>query len=209
MSDPLFDKIEQSQKLLGWCTYRKARTLAALVLALRPKITVEVGIFQGRSLIPMALAQREVGDGIVWGIDSWEPLASIECQKPADVVWWRSVNYANVEQGFRKYVHEAGLDNVVKIIKEKSDDVEPPIGIGLLHIDGNHSAKSISDAKRFGERVKPGGICVVDDLGWVGADSKGPAHAMETLKGLGFQELYRVCNKETGGQDDWAVMMRL
>lgn len=204
MSDSLFDKVEQSQSLPGWCGLIKARTLAALVLALRPSVSVEIGVFGGRGFAPMALAHREVG-GIVIGIDPWDSKASIEGQLPKDVEWWGQLDHSMIEHSFRSYLHQSGLENVAKIIKARSDDVEPPAEIGLLSIDGNHSEVSVRDARRFGSRVKEGGICVVDDLNWA---TGGPFKSLATLESLGFVELYRVFNKDKGGMDDWAVYQR-
>ena len=55
----------------GWCSIEKAYALASAIIALRPGVVVEIGIWAGRSLIPMALALKKVGAGKIIGIDPW------------------------------------------------------------------------------------------------------------------------------------------
>jgi predicted O-methyltransferase YrrM len=75
----LFEKIDDlfERQLPGWCTKEKAYTLASLVIGTRPAVIVEVGVFGGRSFLPMALALKELGKGMAIGIDPWSPAASV------------------------------------------------------------------------------------------------------------------------------------
>src|SRR4051812_47320274 len=89
----LFTDIETSLDHVreGWCTVDKAKTLAASVLAIRPGTVVQIGVWAGRSLIPMALACQSVHKGIVIGIDPWSPDASAEGQIGENLAWWKDV----------------------------------------------------------------------------------------------------------------------
>ena len=40
-----------------------------MVLALRPAVVVEIGVWRGSSLLPMALALKELGRGQIVGVD--------------------------------------------------------------------------------------------------------------------------------------------
>lgn len=55
----------------GWCSLEKANALVALIVALRPCVVVELGVWMGGSAIPMALALRAVGSGQLVAIDAW------------------------------------------------------------------------------------------------------------------------------------------
>lgn len=70
----LFEKIESDLAIHkdGWCTLEKAYALAAAVIMLRPSLVVEVGIWAGRSFVPMALALKQIGKGQIIGIDPWK-----------------------------------------------------------------------------------------------------------------------------------------
>lgn len=46
-----------------WCTLDKAETLAAMIVAARPRLVVEIGVWEGGSLIPMLLALQHNGCG--------------------------------------------------------------------------------------------------------------------------------------------------
>ena len=65
----LFSQIEALPMIGDWCPLDKAKTLAAMVLALRPAVVVEIGVWRGSSLLPMALALKELGRGQIVGVD--------------------------------------------------------------------------------------------------------------------------------------------
>ena len=76
----LFDDIEQVDSKLGhgWCTLDKMNVLASLIVSTRPQVVVELGVWAGRSLIPMALALRYNKVGKAIAIDPWDSKASAE-----------------------------------------------------------------------------------------------------------------------------------
>ncbi len=53
----------------GWTSQAKASALAAIVLTMKPAMAIEIGVWAGKGLLPIAFAMREVGGGIVTGID--------------------------------------------------------------------------------------------------------------------------------------------
>ena len=55
----------------GWCKLEKANALAAAIVSIQPNLIVEVGVWAGRSLIPMALSLKYLGKGKILGIDPW------------------------------------------------------------------------------------------------------------------------------------------
>lgn len=176
-------------QLDGWCSVPKAWSLAGAVLALRPACIVEIGVWGGRSLLPMAMAVKEVGSGLVIGIDPWNNEASAVGQNGANLDWWKQCDHEGVYQKYLGWVNKLGVREVVRTIRAKSDDTQPPPSIDILHIDGNHSDQAIKDATRFGPKVRVGGLCFSDDIGW---DGGGVEKSIEVLKGLGFQSLYRL-----------------
>lgn len=193
----LFDRITQELNgpvKHGWCSIAKAHTLAAAVLALRPDLSLEVGVWGGRSFIPIALAHKEIGKGVVIGIDPWSPQASVEGQvHEADRKHWGAADHESVYVDFMSHIARLELGNCVRILRSKSDDVPPPDGIGLLHSDGNHGPQAIKDVERFAPKVKAGGLAFLDDLGWSGD------YVLESSKRLlklGFAELFKM---DTGG----------
>lgn len=186
----VFTRVEQIVPPLdGWCELPKAEALAAMVIALRPKVVVEIGVWGGRSLLPMALALEQIGTGIIIGIDPWKPEESVIGQvNPADAQWWGTV--APHEEVYKRFVNNVaalGLNKVVRIVRSSSSAAEVPPVIDLIHIDGNHGEQAYRDILRWSQAVRVGGICVLDDLGWAGgAVMRGAGW----LKENGFVELY-------------------
>lgn len=189
----------------GWCPLEKAYDLAALVLALKPKVTVETGVFGGKSLLPMALACRANGFGEVTGIDPWSPQASTEGYTGENFEWWGKLNHEEIYQRFIANLARLDLSNTVKVMRAKSDDVGPPQTIDLLHLDSQHTEMALREVKRFGSRVRIGGIVVMDDLAWVNSGIAHVAQAVELLLESGFIELYRTVIP-TG---NWGVFQRV
>lgn len=163
----LFAQIESAvNSCTGWCPIDKACTLASMVIALRPDVTVEIGVWGGRSLLPMALAHKHLGQGMVIGIDPWMASVSAELETGKDKDWWGSQNHEAVFQDFMRRVNELSVNNVVRIHRMKSDDFDPPNKIGLLHVDGCHMEQAVRDVMRYSPHVVRGGFCVMDDEGW-------------------------------------------
>jgi len=202
----IFQEIEAAHKTLtGWTSWQKAEALASAVIALRPAISVEIGVWAGRSFIPMAMAHKHIGHGTAWAIDPWSHASSTIGQvNPADVEWWsKQERHEFAYKQFSTRIVELALQNSVNIQRLPSDMVVPPKDIGLLHIDGNHGEQSIRDVSRFVPNVIPGGLLILDDLEWSGGSVMQSASlAIEH----GFKELFAI--KDSVSQNTWAVYQK-
>lgn len=181
----------------GWCDLNKATVLAGLVLHLKPVRSVEIGVWGGRSLLPMAWAAKQVGNSQVIGIDPYDPKVSAENEMPPHDEWWGKQDHELVMRRFHAYIKRFQLDNVLHI-RKKSDEVDPP-DCQLLHIDGSHTEQAVKDAERFGPKVTMGGVVVCDDVLWTGG---GVLRAIDALEEMGFKEFYR------NTTDNWNAMRR-
>lgn len=154
-------------KLEGWCSKQKASVLIDLVRFKKPKIVVEIGVFGGKSLVPMAFAVRENGYGKVYGIDPWDKLSSTEGMDGVNYEWWNSIDHLKILNGLKARIHEFNLDDQIELIQATSEDAEPIGPISLLHIDGNHSEKtSFIDVTKWVPLVEKGGLVIFDDVNW-------------------------------------------
>ncbi len=139
-------------------------------------MAVEIGVFGGSSLIPMAhvLSQRihRTGNpGFIVGIDPWTPDAALEDMKNQDnIAYWKDMNYSSILEGLRKVIAAKNLGSCCELVREMSQDAVwryNDVSIDLLHIDGNHSAiPAMRDTQLFLPKVKKGGTIVWDDIGW-------------------------------------------
>lgn len=190
-----FLKIDEIHpKMQGWATLAKAQTLAALIVAFRPKVSVEIGVFGGRSLIPIALAHKEVG-GRVIGIDPWTAEAAVEGYDKQNSEWWGRQNVLNqVKDETFRWIKNLNLESCCEIIQKKSDDA-PEIDCDLCHVDGQHSEVCRRDVIKYVLPMKKGSIVVMDDIDWT---NNGVAHVSEAvgiMTNNGWEKLY---NLETG-----------
>lgn len=177
----------------GWCELDKAHALAAAVLTLRPRVVVEIGVFGGRSLIPMALACQACGSGHVVAIDPWTAAAATEGYEGANKEWWGSRDHEGIYQDFVRNVAALGLQGHVHVMRSKSDDVTPPEAIDLLHVDGQHTDQAVRDVQRFAPKIRVGGLTFMDDIGWINEGTgAGVQRAVEALLKLGFVQLYPI-----------------
>ncbi len=192
----LFRHVEEIREDEQWCTREKACVLAAMVVSLRAKLVVEIGVWRGGSLLPMALAMQSLGRGRVVGIDPWSAKASIEGQNETNAKWWGGVSHEESYQFFNERITELGLGNIVTTLRSSSDDVD--IGangleqIDIWHCDGNHSIQAFHDVCKYAPLIRVGGIAIMDDVGWEGG---GVDAGVEKLISFGFSPLYKL---ETG-----------
>jgi predicted O-methyltransferase YrrM len=175
----------------AWPTIAKCQALASLVLANRPAVVVEIGVWTGDSLVPMLLAQKFLGTGQAVAIDPWATDASIAGQGGANAEWWGKVDHDQALALFRNRL--ARLELVCEIMRQRSDDVDPAAWgtIDLVHIDGNHGEQAVRDIERFGGRVPVGGWMVLDDLHWDGGHV---TRGRERAVAMGFVDRYPLDN---------------
>ena len=135
-------------------------------------ITVEFGVFGGRSLIPMAIAHKQNNKGTVIGIDPWEREASIDSYDTQDpnYKWWFALDHNAIFKSFTDSLHEYQINNIVQYHRLKSKDVLhifQDSSIDILHQDGNHSEYiSSQEVELFYNKIKPKGLWIMDDCDW-------------------------------------------
>lgn len=154
-------------ELEGWCTQVKASILIDLVSLFSPKKIVEIGVFGGKSLIPMAFALRENGqEGKIYGIDPWSIQESVQGMDAVNTEWWGGVDHEYILAGLKEKITKFGLDNYVTLIRGSSKDVFLIRDIDILHVDGNHSEEAaIFDVCKWMSLVRRGGFIIFDDVG--------------------------------------------
>jgi len=168
-------KIEQTkqiafsymQSLEGWCTRNKASILIDLIYMLRPTTVVEIGVWGGKSLIPMAYAMKSLNQGSCYGIDPWDNQASIVGMEGANYDWWEKVDHEGILNGLISKIALYQLFPQITLIRSTSQNAAPIENIDMIHIDGNHSEESsMFDVNKWVPLVRKGGIVIFDDVDW-------------------------------------------
>jgi Predicted O-methyltransferase len=167
----------------GWCSKEKGSILVDLVLKTKPEIIVEIGVWGGKSLVPMAYALKVNGRGRIVGIDPWSNQASVEeVANPDNKAFWAHVNHTAVMNGLIEKMREFNLENEIELIRATSEEATPIEEIDILHVDGNHSDKtSYFDVVKWGPLVKKGGWIIFDDMTWYENGKYTTARAVEWL----------------------------
>ena len=171
----------------GWSTKAKVTALVGAILAFRAATIVEIGIWSGKSFIPMAMALKYLkSKGAIIGLDPWSVAASVEGQEGEHKDWWAKVDHEQIYQTFTAELVKTGVAPWTKVFRCRSDEWKLPndLLIDLLHIDGNHGEfASTYDVTHFAPRVRVGGLLFFDDLAWA-------AKASAMLPILGFKPLF-------------------
>ncbi len=160
-------------QLEGWCTPRKALWLAGLIQGNNIQRIGEIGVYGGRSLIPMALAARGRPGAAVYAIEPWDNhIAVAHATNAGNDQWWRDVDLAHIKQTFITAVLSCGLTEIIKTVELPSNDARIGFSVAgvkfnLLHIDGSHAEpQALADVMNWLPLVAPGGIIILDDIGW-------------------------------------------
>lgn len=183
ISDNLYSKVKRygesvKNHEMGASPIPKCFLMSYLIDRMSIKNYVEIGVFQGRSLFSAASVLKD-NQGIAYGIDPYSSETFIE-EELSDSVKKLVDDYAentNFDQLFWRVLEkrsELELDDVVKIIRKRSEDAieyfcNRNISIDMLHIDGNHDEIYVrKDASNYIPLVKAGGIIVFDDINFPG-----------------------------------------
>lgn len=159
------------ESLDGWCSYDKASTLHNLVLEEKPNLIVELGVYGGRSLVPMALAQIENKKGTIIGIDPWLAEASLEgAHSTQSIGGWggvKNTDYSYIYERCVNKIIEYNLNNC-ELIRMKSQEAISLFvdnSIDVLHQDGNHSEDLATiEVELYMQKLKSGGYWISDDI---------------------------------------------
>jgi hypothetical protein len=159
----------------GWCTPHKAEKLHEIALRPDCRLAVEIGIFGGKSLLPVALAFKTKGSGRIFGVEPWDNAVAIETPtSEGNDKWWAEVDLVGVKRRFFEHVRAQALEEQIKVIETPSDAamllfLSPRYTnkIDLVHLDGAHSVEqSVTDSAFWLGALRPGGFLVLDDINW-------------------------------------------
>lgn len=162
-------------QLQGWCTVAKALHLMGLIRRNRPEVVVELGVYGGRSLLPMVITCASLQIGQVYGVDPWAVDPALEgVLEEENRVWWsESVDLEQIFQGYETACQTLLLPaerermHTMRMTSAEAASTFDPGEVNLLHQDGNHSELvSCQEVEQWDPLVAAGGIWVFDDINW-------------------------------------------
>lgn len=151
----------------SWCPAEKADAIMDLIVENGPKICVEIGVFEGASLLPIISAIKYLGEGHVYAIDAWsneEAIKNMDINDP-NKGWWASINFDYARSIFHEMISSKGFSKFCTEIAKPSREAVDEIGeIDFLHIDGNYTSQgSLDDGMLYAPKVKIGGHILVSN----------------------------------------------
>ncbi|HSX12960.1 MAG TPA: class I SAM-dependent methyltransferase [Chlamydiales bacterium] len=158
--------------LEGWCSKEKALNFIDLVLEVKPNVCVEIGVFGGASLFPVASALKFLGKGIVVGIDPWERSECIKHYHPIkerdDYIWWSCLDFNNIYDSYCMMLRRNALGDFCISIKSTSERAASFLkDIDILYIDGNANEQvTVQDVTLYLPRVLSGGYIWINNAHW-------------------------------------------
>ncbi|MDG1945911.1 MAG: class I SAM-dependent methyltransferase [Halioglobus sp.] len=127
-----------------------------LVAELRPKITVELGVYNGLSFFAFcqSMVENDI-DGVAYGVDCWEGDEHTDAYDDSI--------YTDVAEHAREYYR--GMTYLMRMFFSEALQHFDDESVDLLHIDGLHTYEAIKeDFTTWYPKVKPGGIVLFHDV---------------------------------------------
>ena len=159
----------------GWCTLHKAEKLQELASSPSVRMAVEIGVFGGKSLLPMAAALKAKGYGCIYGIEPWDNDVAVETvTNEENDKWWKELDLVAIKRGFLQKLLAEKLEGQIKLLELASDSAIQVFQsarfygkVDLLHIDGSHSfEQSVFDVSFWLRMCAKGAFIVLDDINW-------------------------------------------
>lgn len=152
----------------SWCSREKAELMMDLVFLTRPQVCVEVGVYTGSSVLPVAAALKYLGSGHIYAIDAWSNEVAVKNVGINDpnYWWWWTLNMEQVKYQFISLLDEWALHRYCRVIHAPSERTADQISeIDFLHLDGSMSEEgSLLDVQLFLPKVKSGGYILLSNL---------------------------------------------
>lgn len=151
----------------------KSLVLGELAVVHGLQTVVEIGVYRGRILLPLAVAMARQGGQAV-GIDPYSADEAVQTDdhgRGIDLAAWaHGVDWEGLHRSVLEGIDRHGLRDHCRLVRATSVDAAAefaPASIDLLHVDGNHDRAAVErDVALYLPKVRPGGFVVLDDASW-------------------------------------------
>lgn len=167
------ETISKMSGISGWCSEEKANVMMDVIKRNKCRYCIEIGVFSGKSLLPIARAVQYNEGSVVYAIDAWDTETAIKGLKPANpnYGWWKQIDFDHLYHETINIMNQNGLIPYCHFMKNSSENVLSLFGDGtidFIHFDGNHDVQStFSDVTGYYPKIKNGGFIVLNDPNWL------------------------------------------
>lgn len=156
--------------LPGWCFVPKMVQMAGLVLREQPQLCIEVGVYGGRSALPVAAALRHNRKGLLRAADPYSGTEALKGTLPPSEAWWGAADLNEVLALFLQARLVSGLEPWLEFDRVPSALFLArlaPDSVDVAHVDANHSEEgALADVTATWAALKPDGWLWLDDTDW-------------------------------------------
>lgn len=155
--------------ILGWCSKEKALSFIDLVLEVKPQVYVEIGVFGGSSVFPVASALKFMRQGVIIAIDPWDKFEAIRHFDPMNdeihLAWWSNLNFEYIYHSYLNVLRKYALEDYCVTIRATAENAASKVGvIDILYMDGSPGEDAFSqDVTLYLPKVRSGGYIWVND----------------------------------------------
>lgn len=172
LKDPDFKKLKKGMISFlqqTWCTEEKGHLLMDLTYITKPERCVEIGVFNGSSLIPVASVLKYLRHGAILGIDAWSNQEAIRDMAPDDpnYFWWSTVSMEEAYQKLLRRLEERSLNDYCGVLRNTAMQAVKFVSdeIDFLHLDGNYSEQGVLyNVEMYLPKVKSGGYILMSNI---------------------------------------------
>ena len=152
----------------SWCSEEKTNLLMDLILLEQPSICVEIGVFTGSSVLPVATTLKFLKKGKIFAVDAWSNQIAVRNWDDNDPnkAWWSSLDMKAISKSFKSMIKDRKLQDFCTVISLPSEEAINQIeSIDFLHLDGDYSEiGSMQDIELYLPKVKSGGYILLSNL---------------------------------------------
>ncbi|HEX2579484.1 MAG TPA: class I SAM-dependent methyltransferase [Rhabdochlamydiaceae bacterium] len=171
-SDLQFQKLKEKISLTlknSWCSETKINLMMDVIYQIKPQVCVEIGVFTGSSLLPVAATLKYLRLGKVYGIDAWSNEEAVKYMPPQDAnyTWWSKVDMLAAKKASFNLIRLWKMNPYCTLIHAPSEMGVNyvPNKIDFLHLDGNFGeAGTLLDVQLFLPKVRSGGYILLSNL---------------------------------------------
>jgi len=147
-----------------------------LIKEFKIDLSVDIGVYRGRSLFAQAVAHKKFSKGKVYGIDPYSADAALQLDAPelkgALDLFLAKTNFDDLYNDVISKIKNEGLNGNCELLRLKSDEaahffIKNKIELGMVHIDGNHDTNFVmNDVKNYVQLLSEKAFIVLDDVSW-------------------------------------------
>lgn len=166
------DAIVEMAAIPGWCSEEKAHLMMDHIREKKCLVCVEIGVFGGKSMLPILKSLKYNGQGNLYAIDAWSGLEATKGYPTSDpnYSWWNNLDWDHFYTQTLSLVTKHRLHQFCNVLRTSSQDAVNYFAddtIDFIHLDGNHTEDlAFEDVIAYFPKVKDGGYLLLSDPNW-------------------------------------------